>query len=133
MKTILRVKVVEENLNIGVGRVEIPAGNTGKVRAHRINLSSFAIRVRFSADFGTIASQSLGVADVTVPGAALGYPCLVAFEQNLGPGQYEIDGRVTIANTVRVAIFNRSPTQPATVGTVTGTVLVFPIPGAEAP
>ena len=130
--TIELAKIVEEQLNVGVGRVEVPAPSGGLLVGHRINIGSLGIFQRWSGDFGTIPASSLAVVAITVNGAALGYPVLVAIDKNLGPGQHEIDARVTAPNGVLVAIYNRSPLQPSTVGEVEGSVIVFPVPNSDS-
>lgn len=129
--TILLGKGIEEDLDIGTGRVEVPAPDGGLVVGHQFNLASLAIArgVAFSWAVGTLAPGDAAITEVAVTGAALGSPALPAFNTAVNLG-ISISARVQGANSVRLIARNDSPSTTVAVGTVTGTVLVFPIPAA---
>lgn len=125
--TILMDLAVREDLNIGVGRVEVPAPSGGYVVGNKVNIASFAIHKSFTWTPGTIAVGGVASTTISVTGAALGYPVLVAYNEVV-PIAAETDSRVQTANEVKLSIFNRSPGSPITLGALTGSILVFPIP-----
>lgn len=127
-QSILLTKVVAEDLDVGVARVEVPAPSGGYVVGNQINLSTLAMLYQGSWTPGTVAAAGLATTSVTVAGAALGFPVLVGLSSLSGSDAYELVGRVSAANTVTVDLYNN------TVGSVafsagTLSVLVFPIPG----
>lgn len=126
--TILIDYALEEDLNIGIGKVEVAAPSGGRIVGHRINLSSFGITKFSTEDFGTIAPSSHFAVNVTVPGAQIGYPVLVDSTTALGIYELTIFGRVLTENTVTVIIRNEQTLNPATVGSIGLNIIVFPIP-----
>lgn len=124
--SILVQPVVEEDLNVGVGAVEVAAPSGGILVGHKVNVGSLAIRQTFSWVAGTVGANSVVTTTIAVPGAALGFPVLVAFNEVV-PIAAEQDVRVQTANSVKLSIFNRSDITPITLNTLTGTILVFPI------
>ena len=129
--SVLIFPAVAEDLNIGNGRVLVPAPSGEYILGNQINLSSFAIRQTFTWVVGTLAADgqpgSVAANTFAVNGAALGFPCLVAYDQVI-PIAIDLDPpRVQASNTARLSLFNRGG-QPVNVGTLTGTILVFPIP-----
>lgn len=126
--TILMTKAVAEDLDVGVARVEVPAPSGGYVVGNQINLGTLAQIYQGSWTPGTITASGHATTSVTVTGAALGYPVVVALSSLTGTDAYLLTGRVSSANTVTVDLYNY------TVGTVvisagTLSVLVFPIAG----
>lgn len=124
--SILIQPIIEEDINVGVGEVEVAAPSGGILVGHKVNIGSFAIVYYYTWAAGTIAANDVATQTFQVDGAALGFPVLPTINANLGPGVYEIDARVSAPNTVRLSIFNRAAT-PVTLNTLTGTILVFPI------
>lgn len=124
--SILIQPIVEEDINVGVGEVEVAAPSGGILVGHKVNIGSLGIRKTFSWNIGTVAAGTAATATFTVDGAAFGFPCLVAINANLGPDIFEISAHVSAANTVRLSLFNRAAT-PATLNIQAGTVIVFPI------
>lgn len=55
---------------------------------------------------GTVPVDGVGGGAITVPGAEIGDFVQVSTNGALGVGVYQIDGRVTVANTVFVLIWN---------------------------
>ena len=123
--TILVQPAVAEDLNIGVGEVEVAAPSGGILIGNKINLGTFAIRQTFSWVAGTLAANGVVQTTVAVAGAALGFPTSVAYNQ-IVPVAAISDTRVQTANSVKLTIFNLGGS-PITLGTLTGTILVFPI------
>ena len=58
---------------------------------------------------GAIASGAAAAVNVSVPGAALGDPCLASFS-TLSTNNFLISAHVSIANTVRVVLLNKEAT-----------------------
>lgn len=125
-ETILIQPIVEEDINVGVGEVEVAAPSGGIMVGHKVNVGSLAIRQTFSWAAGTVAAAGVAQTTISVPGAALGFPVLVAYNEVV-PVAAISDTRVQTANSVKLTIFNQSPTVPITLNTLTGTILVFPI------
>ena len=123
--TILLQPAVAEDLDIGVGQVEVAAPSGGVALGNKINIGSFAIRKTFSFTPGAIAPDGAAQTTITVEGAALGFPVLHAYNQVV-PVAALTDTRVQTANTVKLTIFNIGGTT-ITLGALTGTILVFPI------
>ena len=123
--SILLQPIVAEDINVGVGTVEVAAPSGGTVVGSKVNVGSFAIRQTFSYAAGTLAANGVVQTTITVPGAALGYPVLHAYNEVV-PVAAITDTRVQTANSVKLTIFNLGGA-PITLNTLTGTILVFPI------
>jgi len=127
-QSILLTKIVAEDLDVGVARTEVPAPSGGYVVGNQVNLSTFAQLYQGSWTPGTVAAAAFATTNVTVAGAAVGFPVLVGLSSLSGTDAYVLVGRVSSPNVVTVDLYNE------TVGSVafsagTLSVLVFPIPG----
>ena len=123
--SILVQPIVEEDINVGVGSVEVAAPSGGILVGHKVNVGSLAIRKTFSWAAGTLAANGVLQNTFNVVGAALGYPVLIAYNQVV-PVAVLSDTRVQLGNTVKLTLFNLGAS-PITLNTLTGTILVFPI------
>ena len=125
--TIMLTKVIAEDLDIGVSRVEVPAPSGGYVVGNQINLSSFGILNQSSWTPGTIAVGASSAVSITVPGAAPGFPVLGSLSIGTPVGLI-LTCQVVSANTVYASLTN-TLTNPVVVSATLINVIVFPIPG----
>lgn len=127
-QSILLSKIVTEDLDVGVSRVEVPAPSGGYVVGNQVNIGAFATMYQGSWTPGTVAAADLATTSVTVPGAVPGFPVLVGLTSLTGTNAYVLVGRVSSPNVVTVDLYNETAS-PVAFSAGTLSVLVFPIPG----
>lgn len=102
-------KVVQEDLNVGTGSVNVTAPGGGSLASTQIGVHSLGVGQAATTttwDPGSIASGSEEVKEVTVSGAALGDFVLVSF--SLDVADLTLTAQVTAANTVTAQLSNNT-------------------------
>ena len=121
-------RVLEEDLNLGVGTAQVQNPGGGVLNGHQVNLTTFSLagaggsKVTATWDPGEVlASQSVSTT-VSVPGAAFGDICLPSF--SLALSGLVLSAEVDAADVVRVTLSN---TTGAAIDLASGTItlLVF--------
>lgn len=100
-------KVVQEDLNVGTGSVNVTAPGGGTLASTQINVSSLAVgqlAVTATWNPGEVAAGSKVSTTVTVSGAALGDFVLRSFSLDLQ--ELTLTADVVSANTVEVVLAN---------------------------
>lgn len=127
-KSVLMRKIIAEDFDAGIGRVLAAAPSGGQIVGHRVNITAISIAQYFSNDFGIIQANAIYTLDVSVPGAAPGYPVLVGMNSTFANGHPSVTAFVTAPNTVRIELKNLSTTTPLAVNFTTGTICVLYVP-----
>lgn len=121
-------KAIAEDLDIGIGEVDVTNPGGGTIRGTRINLQSLAAGYEYAGAWtpGSLAVFPFGTltTDIPIPGVALGDFVLVTFDSTVTSEQVLFNGYVAVAGTVRVALRNLGNVI-LNLGTGTLRVLVF--------
>lgn len=112
-------KIVKQDLNLGVGTVDVTMPGGGTSTGDQVNLGTFAVVATATWSPGSIANGASAETTVTVAGVALGDLALASYSAALAAG-LTISAHVSAANTVTVTITNTSggaltPTASSTV------------------
>jgi len=124
--SLLYERVVQEDLNVGTSTASVSTPDGGSLTGTQIGIHSLAVGQISQTELwnpASIAAGSYESEDVVVPGAAVG-DYVLAKLSTMGTDDLMISGHVSVADTVRVVLFN--PTAGA-VNVAEGTlgVLVF--------
>jgi len=123
--------LVQEDLNVGTGRVWVTAPSSGRLRSTQVGIHSFARGQREWTDTwnpGAIAASSYATTTITVTDAEVA-DFVMARHDKLLTNDLIIVGHVSADDTVKVVIYNPT-TASITVASGTLGVLVFPTNGA---
>lgn len=120
-------KVVQEDLNVGTGDVNVTAPGGGAIASTQINLASFSVgQLATTATWNPseVAAGGTQTTTVTVAGAVLGNHVSVSFSLSLQG--MDMSGYVSASNTVTVVLSNLTG---AAIDLASGTlsVLVFAV------
>lgn len=122
--TVVVEKIAAEDLDIGIGSLDLTAPGGGSMPGTRINLATLGILGKFSAPIGTLTTSYL--AYLTLPGAKAGMPVSWGISDNILTPSIVLNMWAVADNTIRMNIVNTGT--PVAVGTVTLYVIAFPIP-----
>lgn len=116
-------KIVQEDLNVGVGSVNVTAPGGGTLASTKIGIHSLAVgqvQVTGTWNPASIASGATETTTLTVSGASLGDYTLSSFSVSLAGLQ--LTSYVSAANTVTVVLSNLTG---AAVNLASGTLAVL--------
>lgn len=119
-------RLVQEDLNVGVGLTSKRNPGGGTLAATQVGLHTFAVgQAAVTATWapGTIANGAQATTTVTVPGAAIG-DFVLASHDSILTNALILSAHVSAANTVTVVLANLSGAAP-TVASGTLKVLVL--------
>lgn len=118
--------IVKQDLDLGVGQVVRTNPGGGQMLGDQVSLATFATEVSQAWAPGLVGATSASSIAVTVPGAVVGMPVLVALS-TLSSGTVLLWGYVQSAGSVRVILYNFDAA-PTTIPSGTLRVLVFIVP-----
>lgn len=123
--------LTEQDIERGVGDIDVPAPGGGTMRASRVNLSSLAVkRYQVTHDFGTIAAGSAASLAIALDGVTVGSLVLVTFDGTpylSSFSQLLLSAVVSVTGTVTVTVYNVGPGSLSS-GSGTLRVMVFDLP-----
>lgn len=122
--TVVIERIAAEDLDIGIGGISLTAPGGGDMPATRINLATFGIIGKFSVPIGTLTTSYLSY--FTLTGVRAGMPVSWGISDNILTPSIVLNVWAVADNTIRMNIVNTGA--PVVVGTVTFTVIAFPIP-----
>lgn len=118
--------VVKQDLDLGIGQVVRTNPGGGQMLGDQVNLATLAIEVSQAWAPGLVGATSSSGVVVSVPGAVVGMPVLVALS-TLNAGTILLWGYVRAAGSVQVLLYNIDAA-PTTIPSGTLRVLVFIVP-----
>lgn len=122
-------KVVEQDLDLGVGQVDVIHPSSGKQRGDQVNLGTFAVAASMTWNPGAVSAGQYVSQIVPCVGASpTSSVALAFFTGPFGHQNHCIHAEVVTKNEVLVIVTNNDAINPLTIGSGTLKVLAFLVP-----